>query len=76
MVVSLGDFDIDAACPRCGYLIWVRRFEVVAQVTVLCPCCRTNIRLVDESASVQNFDREVERQIEDVLDDLFKGWRR
>ncbi|WP_147432940.1 hypothetical protein [Catellatospora citrea] len=74
--MSLGDFDIEPSCPACGFLLWVRRFEVVVQASVLCPCCRTTIGLVDGAGSVQNFDDEVERQLERMLDDAFKGWGR
>lgn len=70
------DFDIEADCPACGYPMWVRRYEIVAQISVLCPCCRTTIRLVDADGSVQDIDRRIERQIEQMLDDVFKGWGR
>jgi hypothetical protein len=46
--------DLKTACPSCRYLMWVRYSEVVAQTAVICPCCCTQIWLVDEAGSAQN----------------------
>lgn len=40
--------DIDVECPACKFLFWVRMSEIVTQVDVLCPCCRSRIRLIDD----------------------------
>lgn len=45
--------DRDFPCPRCRYAIWVQYVEIVAQVTVLCPCCRTRVLLRDTTGSMQ-----------------------
>ena len=74
--VGFGDFDIDVDCPECGYPMWVRRFEVVAQVGVLCPCCRTTVQLIDDRGSTRGLDREVEREVQGLLDEIFRGWGR
>jgi hypothetical protein len=59
-------------CPQCEYLVWVVLAEVVAGITVICPCCRVQIRLVDATGSVQ----VVNAQVQEALDDLAKTLKR
>jgi hypothetical protein len=56
-----GDLDVD--CPTCGYSLWVRWSEVVAQTTVLCPCCRIRIRLLDDRGGMQTAGEVLERML-------------
>lgn len=56
---------MDVPCPGCGYSVWVVLAEVAAGITIICPCCRVQIRLVDETGSVQAMNA----QVQDVLDD-------
>jgi ribosomal protein S27E len=74
------EFDLDVDCPDCRYPIWVRRSELAAQVSVLCPCCRLLVRLVNPDGSAQTIDRQIEqlvdrkvRKIEKDLDRMLKG---
>lgn len=64
--------DLEVPCPRCEYPVWVRGAEVVAQTTVLCPCCRTRIQLVDDNGSAQNAGDVIERQITETLKRMFR----
>ncbi|MGW6861769.1 hypothetical protein [Streptomyces xanthophaeus] len=64
--------DLEADCPFCGYLIWVRYSEVVAQTAVPCPCCYAQIWLLDESGSVQNAGAVIEHQIDQALRGMFR----
>ncbi|MFI6468528.1 hypothetical protein [Streptomyces sp. NPDC050538] len=64
--------DLETACPACGYLMWVRYSEVVAQTAVTCPCCYTHIWLVDETGSAQNAGDAVQQQITQALKGLFR----
>ena len=59
---------MDVPCPRCGYPVWVVLAEVAAGITVICPCCRVQIRLVDETGSVQ----VANAQVQEAFDDLAK----
>lgn len=64
--------DLEVECPRCEYPIWVRGIEIVAQVVVTCPCCRARVRTIDADGSFQNGDRDIERQIEQALEKLWR----
>jgi hypothetical protein len=66
--LDLMGHPMDVPCPRCAYPVWVVLAEVVAGITVICPCCRVQIRLVDETGSVQ----VVNAQVQEALDDLAK----
>jgi transcription elongation factor Elf1 len=53
-------------CPRCGFQVWFRMVDAVAQVTLTCTACRTRIRLVDDRASVRTAIRQMDSAIEDL----------
>jgi hypothetical protein len=50
----------------------VRWSEIVVQATVLCPCCRIRLGLIDDRGGMQNAGNDVERQITDALKGLFQ----
>jgi hypothetical protein len=64
--------DLEANCPRCGYLLWVQYAEIVVQSAVLCPCCRIRIWLHDAYGSVQNARQIIEQQINQTLKGLLQ----
>jgi hypothetical protein len=59
--------DEEFPCPRCNYAIWVQYAEIVAQVTVLCPCCRVRVLLRDTTGSVQLAGEVMQRAQERLL---------
>ncbi|MGW4294004.1 hypothetical protein ACWEH1_13240 [Micromonospora chersina] len=63
--------DHELGCPECGYPVWIRLSEVVAECTVTCPCCRIRIRLFDSSGKMQTLGDTLERQIERAMKGLF-----
>lgn len=63
-----GDLEID--CPRCGYNLWVRISEVVAQVRVLCPCCHIGITLVDSRGSFATAGRTIQSALNKMFQQL------
>lgn len=65
-----GDHEVD--CPECGYPVWIRFSEVIAQCTVTCPCCRLRLHLLDSSGQMQTLGSTLER----MLDRALKGWTR
>jgi hypothetical protein len=67
--VMMHTFDVP--CPVCGYLVWVIMAEIVSGSMVICPCCRTGIRLVDETGSVQVAATAMQEAL-DSLGDVFK----
>jgi hypothetical protein len=66
--LDLMGHPMEVPCPRCGYPVWVVLAEVAAGITVICPCCRVQIRLVDATGSVQ----VANAQVQEALDDLAK----
>jgi Zn-finger nucleic acid-binding protein len=64
------EMDMELPCPRCGYPVWVIMGEIVAQCTVLCPCCRIRIRLQDADGSVQLLDEEIEQKVRALFEGL------
>ncbi|MFE7029134.1 hypothetical protein ACFU9Y_02420 [Streptomyces sp. NPDC057621] len=64
--------DLETACPACGYLMWVRCSEIVAQTDVTCACCYSQIQLVDKTGSAQNAGDVIQQQITHALKGLFK----
>ncbi|MGW6934659.1 hypothetical protein ACWGE0_31680 [Lentzea sp. NPDC054927] len=63
--------DQDIPCPECGFEVWIRLSEVVAECAVLCPLCRTRLWLRDSRGQMSNLGAEVESQLDQVLKELF-----
>ncbi|MDG4795394.1 hypothetical protein [Micromonospora sp. WMMD1082] len=64
-----GDHEID--CPECGYQVWIRLSEVIAQCTVTCPCCRLQLRLLDVGGKMQTLGDTLDRQINRAVKGIF-----
>lgn len=62
--------DHELPCPSCSYPVWVRLSEIVVQTTVLCPCCRVKIKLIDGNASAATIGRRIELMVSEILSDL------
>jgi hypothetical protein len=62
---------LDIPCPRCSYPVWVITAEIVSGSTVMCPCCRVRIRLVDQSGSVQVAAARMQAAVQ-ALGDVFR----
>jgi len=72
MTSLLRGANLDAPCPHCGYLLWFRWSEVVAQVSLICPCCRWRIWLRDADGSMHNAAASIDRQLSDLQDSIEK----
>lgn len=59
--------DHEIGCPECGYPVWIRFSEVIAQCTMTCPCCRLRLHLIDADGKIQNLGDILERQIDRAL---------
>ena len=64
--LELAKHDFDAPCPRCEYPVWVVWAEVIAGVSLICPCCRVGIRLIDDGGSVQVAPRRMQEALESL----------
>lgn len=61
--LDLDDAFLSAPCPRCGYEVEFSFLQARLQEIVICPCCKCNIQLVDEEASVEVSKREVDESL-------------
>lgn len=58
----MGIFDgtwLHPPCPRCGYELEVTFLQARLEETVICPCCKVNVRLVDQDAGLEVATREI-----------------
>lgn len=76
MGVNLGDVPTTAACPQCGYEIFLLFSEVAAQTYVRCDCCRVLIRLIDQDASTHTASRDVDKALRHAADELARAFRK
>ncbi|RAS59265.1 hypothetical protein C8D87_115126 [Lentzea atacamensis] len=62
--------DQDIPCPECGFGVWIRLSEVVAECAVLCPVCRTRVWLRDGRGQMSNLGAVIESEVEQLLKGL------
>lgn len=75
MAVHLGDVEVTAPCPGCGYELFVLVSEIAAQTYARCSCCRALIRLADEDASVHVAEREIEQALDAAAKQISRALR-
>ena len=44
---------LSCPCPRCGYELEFTILQARLEETVICPCCKSDVKLVDAEASVE-----------------------
>jgi peptide subunit release factor 1 (eRF1) len=55
---------MDITCPECGFVTEVTLSQVVAEETVICLGCRSEIQLCDEGGSVGHTERELRQLLQ------------
>jgi uncharacterized Zn finger protein (UPF0148 family) len=58
--LDLDNLFLSAPCPNCGYEFEFTFLQVRLQETVICPCCKRNIQLVDEGVSTEIGKRQID----------------
>lgn len=53
-------------CPRCGYIVEVTFLQIRLEERVLCPCCKSYIKLIDSGASNEAARRDVNAGLADL----------
>lgn len=63
---------VEIECPQCNHVIEVLLKQVMAEETVLCPGCYSEIQLVDEGGSL----KQAQADLDAALSDLERQLRR
>lgn len=58
--LGLDEQFLPVPCTHCSFEMEVIYLQMRLEETVICPCCKWNIRLVDQDASVEVSKREVD----------------
>jgi transcription initiation factor IIE alpha subunit len=70
--MSIDESWLTAPCPNCRYEFDCSFLHVRLEETLICPCCKRNIRLRDADASVEGAKREIDQAMKD-LESAFQG---
>ena len=60
MDIGLDRAWLNIPCPACTYEIEFTYLQARLQESVICPCCKRNIQLVDKTASVEVSKRRID----------------
>ena len=63
---------LSVACPRCTYDVDFTMLQARLEETIYCPCCKSTIRLVDETASVEGGKRDIDNAMKELEQSLSK----
>jgi hypothetical protein len=63
---------LSCPCPKCGYEFDFTFLQARLEETIICPCCKADVRLTDADASVEGAKREIDDAMKG-LEDSFKG---
>lgn len=69
---GLDDCFFSAPCPNCGYEFEFTFLQARLQETVICPCCKHDIKLVDDRAGTEI----AKRQIDEAASELERSLKR
>lgn len=65
---------VTVSCPKCNYQFDVLILQIRLEDYVFCPCCKIDISLKDDDASVNKVNREIENSIKDLMSSLKKAF--
>ena len=68
----LDPLTITFNCPACDYGVDVKLQSVRMEETIICPCCKRDIRLVDEGSSLHIANAEIESTLNEFKRELKK----
>ena len=63
---------LSSSCPLCGYELEFTFLQARLEEMVICPCCKNDIRLIDENASIERAKRDVDDQLAELEQSLKK----
>jgi transcription initiation factor IIE alpha subunit len=70
MTINLDRKRVYIHCPRCNF--WARPFlrQIRHRETIVCAGCKSNLRLVDHLGSFPKAQRQMNRALEDLKEQL------
>lgn len=71
MLFDLEKEWIDINCPHCQYGFEVQMIDIKMQCTIICNNCKSNIQLIDETASVLTSINRINQSFKD-FENVFK----
>lgn len=71
-MLKLDNHRVDISCPRCKFLNKVSLKQVRIGDIVICRGCKINIRLEDHRRSTHKANRELQRAMNAMFDELSK----
>ncbi len=64
-MIDISKREVDVPCPSCKRTVRVSLRQVVAEETVTCLSCSTNIKLVDNNNSADKAVRDINKSLAD-----------
>jgi peptide subunit release factor 1 (eRF1) len=74
MPLDLEQIWIEIDCPNCQYGFEVQMIDAKLQNTIICNNCKSNIQLVDQTASVQTSLNSINHSFKE-LENIFKKFK-
>ena len=65
-MIDISKREVDVHCPNCKRTVRVSLNQVVAEETITCLGCSTNIKLVDNNKSAQKAVRDINKSLSDL----------
>lgn len=64
-MIDISKKEVDVHCPKCTRTMKVRLAQVVAEETITCFNCSTNIKLVDKNGSAKKAVTDINKSLSD-----------
>ncbi len=58
--------SVSAPCPKCGYHLDFQFVDARCGLVIICPACKSQVKLVDEDASVWKGGEDLDRTESDL----------
>lgn len=76
----MSDFDISyhsvtIDCPNCQFQIDILIKQVIAEETIICPGCLSDIHFIDEGSSAVHANQEINNSFDDLTKSIRKTGR-
>jgi peptide subunit release factor 1 (eRF1) len=70
--IGLDRTRLSSSCPQSRYELEFTFLQARLEEMVICPCCKNDILLIDENASIERAKRDVDDQLAELEQSLKK----